>query len=42
VQFSFGGGIWQLSITPPVASVGAGLAASVITTNTAATKTGCR
>ena len=33
VQFSFGGGIWLLSVTPPVVSAGAGLAGSVITTN---------
>lgn len=41
IQFSYGGGIWQLSITPPLASVGLGIAGSVVTTNTAATPTGC-
>jgi RHS repeat-associated protein len=42
VQISFGGGIWQLSITPPLVSVGFGLAGSVITTNTITTQTGCK
>jgi RHS repeat-associated protein len=41
VQFSFGGGIWQFSVTPPVVSVGIGAAGSVVTTNTVATNTGC-
>ena len=41
IQVSFGNGIWQVSITPPFASVGFGGAASVITTNTVTTKTGC-
>jgi RHS repeat-associated protein len=41
VQFSFGGGIWQFSITPPIISAGYGLAMSVVTTNTVATNTGC-
>jgi len=42
IQFSSGGGIWQVSITPPIVSVGWGAAASVITTNTVTTKTGCK
>jgi hypothetical protein len=41
VQVSFGRGIWQVSVTPPLASVGIGAAGSVVTTNTAATHTGC-
>lgn len=41
VQLSFGGGIWSLSITPPIASVGFGAAGSVIRTNTIATHKGC-
>ncbi len=41
VQVSLGGGIWQFSITPPIASVGIGFAGSVITTNTVTTRTGC-
>ena len=41
VQVSLGGGIWQFSITPPIASVGIGFAGSVITTNTVTTSTGC-
>ena len=40
-QISFGGGIWSFSITPPIASVGYGVAGSVITTNTATTSSGC-
>jgi hypothetical protein len=42
VQFSFGGGIWQFSVTPPLVSAGIGAAASVVTTNTKATHTGCK
>lgn len=41
VQLSFGGGIFQLSITPPLASAGIGAAGSVVTTNTVATHAGC-
>jgi RHS repeat-associated protein len=41
VQLSFGGGIYQLSVTPPLASVGIGAAGSVVTTNTVATHAGC-
>ncbi|HET7103032.1 MAG TPA: RHS repeat-associated core domain-containing protein [Terracidiphilus sp.] len=41
VQLSFGGGIWQLGITPPIASVGIGAAGSVIRTNTITTHAGC-
>lgn len=41
VQVSFGKGIWQVSVTPPIASVGIGVSGSVVTTNTAATHTGC-
>jgi len=41
-QLSFGGGIWQLSVTPPMISLGIGAAGSVVTTNTVATPTGCR
>jgi len=41
VQLSTGGGIWQLSVTPPIASLGIGFAGSVVTTNTVATHTGC-
>ena len=41
VQLSFGGGIYQLSVTPPLASVGIGAAGSVVTTNTVATRAGC-
>jgi RHS repeat-associated protein len=42
VQISFGGGIWEFSITPPLVSAGVGLAGSVITTNTITTQTGCK
>jgi hypothetical protein len=41
VQLSFGGGIWQFSVTPPIVSAGIGAAGSVVTTNTVATQTGC-
>jgi hypothetical protein len=41
VQLSFGGGIWQLGVTPPLASVGIGAAGSVIRTNTITTHAGC-
>jgi RHS repeat-associated protein len=41
VQVSFGSGIWEVSVTPPVVSVGIGAAGSVVTTNTKATRTGC-
>ena len=41
LQVSFGGGIWSASVTPPIASFGFGAAASVITTNTVTTHTGC-
>jgi RHS repeat-associated protein len=41
VQVSFGGGLWSVSVTPPIVSFGGGAAASVITTNTVTTKTGC-
>lgn len=37
----FSGGIWQFSLTPPLASVGIGAAGSVITRNTVTTHTGC-
>jgi hypothetical protein len=40
-QYSFGGGVWSLSITPPLASAGFGAAASVIRTNTVTTTAGC-
>jgi hypothetical protein len=42
VQFSTGGGIWQVSITPPIISVGWGASFSVVTTNTVTTKSGCK
>jgi hypothetical protein len=42
VQLSFGGGIWQLAVTPPFASVGVGIAGSVVTTNTKPTNSSCR
>jgi RHS repeat-associated protein len=42
MQVSSGGGIWQVSITPPIISFGFGAAGSVITTNTVATNTGCQ
>ena len=41
VQLSFGGGIWQLGVTPPLASLGIGAAGSVIRTNTITTHAGC-
>ena len=40
-QLSFAGGIWELSVTPPMVSLGIGAAGSVVTTNTVATHTGC-
>jgi hypothetical protein len=40
-QVSFGSGILQISITPPIVSAGIGAAGSVVTTNTAVTHTGC-
>jgi hypothetical protein len=41
IQVSFGSGIWEVSITPPVVSVGIGVSGSVVTTNTKATRAGC-
>jgi RHS repeat-associated protein len=44
VQVSYGGGIWQASITPPIpwVSAGVGFALTALTTNTVATNTGCK
>lgn len=39
---AYGGGIWQLSISPPIAGVTAGLSLSEITTDTETSGHGCR
>jgi len=43
VQLSWGGGIWEVSITPPIpyVSPGVGVSGSLVTTNTVTTSSGC-
>lgn len=41
LQLSYGSGIWEFSVGPPIAAPGVGGSLSKVTTNTVTTKTGC-